>query len=55
MNSWVLLSLCLAHIIADFYFQEDKFCREKAERKVKSPFMYLHALVIGAVSWVDIP
>lgn len=29
MNSWVLLSLCLAHIIADFYFQEDKFCREK--------------------------
>ena len=55
MNSWVLLSLCLAHIIADFYFQEDKFFREKAERKVKSPFMYLHALVVGTVSWMMIP
>lgn len=55
MNSWVLWSLCLAHVVADFYFQTDSLCREKAERKIKSPFMNVHSLIVGGVAWAMIP
>jgi len=26
MNSWLFLSLLLAHVIGDFYLQNDKYC-----------------------------
>ena len=33
MNSWLFLSLILAHVIGDFYLQNDKYCAQKEERK----------------------
>ena len=51
MNSWLFLSLLLAHVIGDFYLQNDKYCARKAERKFKSWFLYVHSLIIGGVSW----
>lgn len=38
MNSWLLLSLLMAHVIGDFYLQSDKYCKRKEESKLKSPF-----------------
>ena len=50
MNSWLFLSLILAHVIGDFYLQNDKYCAQKEERKFKSWFLYVHSLIIGVVS-----
>ena len=55
MNSWLFLSLILAHVIGDFYLQNDKYCTQKEERKFKSWFLYVHSLVIGGMSWVAVP
>ncbi len=55
MNSALFLSLVLAHIIGDFYLQTDKCCEQKETRKFKSYFLYVHAIVIGALSWIIIP
>ncbi|WP_300725177.1 DUF3307 domain-containing protein [uncultured Bacteroides sp.] len=52
MNSMLLLSLLLAHVIGDFYLQTDALCRQKETKKIKSPYLYLHALTVGAVSWL---
>lgn len=49
MNSWLFLSLLLAHVIGDFYLQNDKYCAQKEERKLKSWFLYVHSLIIGGV------
>jgi len=55
MNSWLFLSLLLAHVIGDFYLQNDKYCAQKEERKLKSWFLYVHSLIIGGVSWIVVP
>lgn len=55
MNSWLLLSLLLAHVIADFYLQNDRYCSQKEERKLKSWFLYVHSLLVGVVSWAFVP
>ena len=47
MNSWLFLSLLLAHVIGDFYLQNDKYCAQKEDRKFKSWFLYVHSLIIG--------
>ncbi len=55
MNSWLLLSLVLAHVIGDFYLQNDKYCAQKEEKKFKSWFLYAHSIIIGGVSWAVVP
>lgn len=55
MNNWLFLSLLLAHVIGDFYLQNDKYCAQKEERKFKSWFLYVHSLIIGVVSWAVVP
>lgn len=55
MNFWLLLSLLMAHVIADFYLQNDKYCKRKEELKFKSPFLYIHSGVILLLSWAFVP
>ena len=55
MNSTLFLSLVLAHIIGDFYLQTDKYCQQKETRKFKSWFLYVHAIIIGVLSWMIVP
>lgn len=55
MNSWLFVSLLLAHVIGDFYFQSDHFCKQKEEKGFKSWFLYFHSLTIGLLSWVLVP
>ena len=55
MNSWLFLSLFTAHLVGDFYCQNDKLCRQKETNKIKSPFLYVHSLVIGILSWLTVP
>lgn len=55
MNSWLFLSLLLAHVIGDFYLQNDKCCAQKEKKRLKSCFLYVHSLIIGGVSWAAVP
>lgn len=55
MNNWLLLSLLMAHAIGDFYLQSDKYCKKKEESKLKSPFLYIHSIIIGLLSWAFVP
>ncbi len=55
MISPLFLSLLLAHVIADFYLQNDRYCTQKEEKKLKSWFLYMHSFLIGAVSWALVP
>ena len=55
MSSWLLLSLLTAHIVGDFYLQSDKYCKQKELLKIKSPFLYIHSVVVGFLSWAFVP
>jgi hypothetical protein len=55
MNSWLLLSLLTAHVIGDFYLQSDKYCKRKEVSKLKSSFLYIHAIIMELLSWVFVP
>lgn len=45
----------MAHIIGDFYLQTDKYCKQKETKKFKSRFLYVHAIIIGLLSWMVVP
>lgn len=55
MNGWLLLSLLTAHLIGDFYLQNDKYCQQKELLKIKSPFLYIHSVIVGLLSWTFVP
>ena len=38
----LLLKFLLAHILGDFVFQSEKWVKDKEEKKIKSPKLYLH-------------
>lgn len=48
----LLVKLLLAHLIADFLLQPDAWVQEKELKKFRSPKLYLHVLVHGAVTWL---
>lgn len=45
-------NLLLSHLIGDYWFQTDKFCKEKVEKKYKSPFLYIHAIIMGLLAYL---
>lgn len=47
----LFILLLLAHVLGDFYCQTNKYCELKRERKFKSWFLYVHPIIIGALSW----
>ena len=55
MNIWLLLSLLMAHVIGDFYVQNDKYCKKKEESKIKSPFLFIHSVIMGLLAWAFVP
>lgn len=51
MNLTIFVPLLIAHVLGDFYLQNDKQCRNKDEKKFRSPYLYVHSLVIGLLPW----
>ncbi len=51
MVSFLLLQL-IAHTISDFYLQTDKSCADKAKNGLKSPKLYIHALITFVCAWL---
>lgn len=48
----LFLCLVLAHLVADFALQTGKTCRDKNERRWRSPYHYMHALLVFGLSWL---
>lgn len=52
MQIVILLQLIVAHICTDFLFQTKKIVRKKNKHGVKSPHLYIHALLSGLLSLI---
>lgn len=52
---WLLTSLFVSHVVGDFYLQSNRLCQQKQEKKALSPFMYLHAALMGILAWAMVP
>lgn len=48
----VIVRLLLAHVVGDFIFQTDGFCRAKLEKGWRGKQIYLHSSLIFILSWV---
>lgn len=48
----ILLLQFVAHLCLDYFFQTDKLAKEKNTIGFKSSFLYWHALVCFALSWI---
>ena len=48
----ILIKLLIAHIVGDFVLQTDKWVKHKQDQKVRSAFLYLHAFIISALSYL---
>lgn len=46
----LLIKLLLAHLLGDFVLQPERWVKEKESKKHKSPKLYLHVLLHGALS-----
>lgn len=46
------LKLLLAHTVADFLLQPDRWVIDKEQRKFRSPRLYAHVLLHGVLTWL---
>lgn len=46
------LQLLLAHILTDFVFQSKSLIDLKREKKARTPFLYLHAILAGLLTYL---
>lgn len=51
-SMWIrlFLNLLLAHLVGDFLLQTDSLCAKKRERRFSCGFLYVHSLIIAALS-----
>lgn len=54
MLTQLIANLVVAHIVGDFYFQTERSCRNKVIEQYCGKDMYIHALIIGLLSWVAV-
>lgn len=48
----LLVRLIAAHVAADFLFQPTLWVNDRYQNKVRSPFLYLHILVVSGLTWI---
>ncbi len=48
----ILVRIIIAHLLADFILQPDKWVIERVRNKVKSKYLYFHALVVGGLTYL---
>ncbi len=48
----IFIKLILAHLLGDFVLQPDSWVADKENRKLKSTYLYLHVLIITALSFI---
>lgn len=51
-NPEIFLKLLCAHLIGDFVLQPNRWVAQKEKEGLRSPLLYLHALVHGLLAWL---
>lgn len=46
----LLIKLLIAHLLGDFFLQPDAWIRDKAQKKFRSFWLYIHALIHGILA-----
>lgn len=46
----LIVKLCLAHLVGDFFLQPNSWVQQKEQKKLKSIYLYVHAALHGALS-----
>jgi hypothetical protein len=46
----LLIKLLMAHLLGDFFLQPDAWIKDKVQKKFRSGWLYLHALLHGALA-----
>jgi len=46
------LQLLLAHLLTDFLFQTENLVTQKQRLKIRSPFLYVHAILAGLLTYL---
>ena len=54
MIIYLIFNLIIAHILGDFYLQTKKSCENKFLYSAQGKSLWLHSLIIGALSWIAI-
>lgn len=52
MAATILLQLLLAHILTDFVLQPNSWVAHKRQYKIKSYYLFLHALIAGILTYI---
>lgn len=47
----IFLRLALAHVVGDFVFQTDKWCKKKLVAGLRGYHVYVHGLIVFVLSW----
>lgn len=48
----LFILLLLAHVLGDFYLQNEKICESKQKGRFCSVWTYLHPMIVAAISWL---
>jgi len=46
------LQLLLAHVLTDFVFQTKRLIKQKRDKKSRSPYLYIHAVLAGLLTYI---
>lgn len=47
----LLILQIIAHLLADFFFQSEKWCISKQQKMFRSAYLYWHILIVFITSW----
>lgn len=48
----ILIRLIASHLLTDFLLQPKKWVADRAARKIRSPYLYLHGLIAGLLAYL---
>lgn len=52
MSLIILLKLLIAHLIGDFIIQQDSWVQNRRDKRLKSPYLYIHVLITSVLSYL---
>jgi hypothetical protein len=51
-NLFILIRLIVAHLVADFLLQTNYSITDRNTKKIRSPYLYLHGIIVGILTYL---
>lgn len=52
--NWLIFNLLIAHVLGDFYFQTDSFCKNKVLNSYRGKELWIHAICLAVLSGIAV-